>query len=301
VEEDEAITTPSAPGSSHLHDKMNLSFAGCGFLAIYHLGVAQALAKYGRNFLRNTKCFAGASAGSLVASVLAIRGDDLKTLQESTQFCYDLAQNIRVRKLGVLTPGIDLLQPVEQFLTRMMPENAHELANGRLFVSVTDSHTKRNEIVSTFSSKQELIQYLLASSYIPVLTGSKPVFINGKKYYDGGMTDNLPMFTEGRTVRVSPFDGCQEISPRDFHNRRWYTSIHNQSFRVSLQNIVRGIHTFVPPSRQVLEAYHQRAMRDTFRFLQEEGYLDPGVKVSDPHLGLMKHTTDAKDNAPHAE
>jgi len=39
-----------------------------------------------------------------------------------------------------------------------MPANAHELATDRLFVSVTESDTKQNYIVSSYSSKQELIQ-----------------------------------------------------------------------------------------------------------------------------------------------
>jgi len=39
-----------------------------------------------------------------------------------------------------------------------MPANAHELATNRLFVSVTESDTKQNEIISVYNSKEELIQ-----------------------------------------------------------------------------------------------------------------------------------------------
>ena len=49
---------------------VNLSFAACGFLGVYHLGAASALCKHGRKLLKDVKAFAGASAGSLVASVL---------------------------------------------------------------------------------------------------------------------------------------------------------------------------------------------------------------------------------------
>lgn len=49
---------------------INLSFAACGFLGIYHLGAASALCKHGGKLLKDVKAFAGASAGSLVASVL---------------------------------------------------------------------------------------------------------------------------------------------------------------------------------------------------------------------------------------
>jgi len=39
-----------------------------------------------------------------------------------------------------------------------MPDNAHELATDRLFVSITESETKQNKIVSVYNSKEELIQ-----------------------------------------------------------------------------------------------------------------------------------------------
>jgi len=61
--------------------RINLSFAGCGFLAVYHLGVAKALMMHGRKFLMNVQRFAGASAGALVAAVLAVRDCDLQTLE----------------------------------------------------------------------------------------------------------------------------------------------------------------------------------------------------------------------------
>lgn len=47
---------------------MNFSFAGCGFLGIYHVGVAACLKKYAPNLLVNKT--SGASAGSLAAVCL---------------------------------------------------------------------------------------------------------------------------------------------------------------------------------------------------------------------------------------
>jgi len=96
-----------------------------------------------------------------------------------------------------------------------------------------------------------------------------------QKYYDGGMTDNLPVFDHDRTVRVSPFDGCQEICPHDCRRKqKMYTSLHNQAFRVSLENIVRGVHAMLPPPRSVLEAYHLQGIADTKCFLRAEGFYE---------------------------
>lgn len=47
---------------------MNLSFAGCGFLGIYHVGVAVSFKKYAPHLLLEK--IGGASAGSLAACCL---------------------------------------------------------------------------------------------------------------------------------------------------------------------------------------------------------------------------------------
>ena len=61
--------------------RMNLSFAGCGFLAVYHLGVAKALMLNGRKFLMNVQRFGGASAGALAAAALAVAGSDVQKME----------------------------------------------------------------------------------------------------------------------------------------------------------------------------------------------------------------------------
>jgi Patatin-like phospholipase len=50
------------------HTKMNLSFAGCGFLGIYHVGVAACLKKYAPHLLVNK--ISGASAGAIAGCCL---------------------------------------------------------------------------------------------------------------------------------------------------------------------------------------------------------------------------------------
>lgn len=60
---------------------INLSFAACGFLGIYHLGAASAFCKHGQKLLRNVKAFAGASAGSLAASVLLTAPEKIQVIK----------------------------------------------------------------------------------------------------------------------------------------------------------------------------------------------------------------------------
>ena len=81
VTSDIFITIPRAAPSQFAALTMNLSFAGCGFLGIYHLGVVHSMAHHGHKLLLNVQRFGGASAGSLIASALAIRGADKQVIQ----------------------------------------------------------------------------------------------------------------------------------------------------------------------------------------------------------------------------
>nr|KAF6492805.1 patatin like phospholipase domain containing 4 [Molossus molossus] len=63
---------------------INLSFSACGFLGIYHLGAASALCRHGQKLLKDVQAFAGASAGSLVASVLLTAPEKLEVLCASS-------------------------------------------------------------------------------------------------------------------------------------------------------------------------------------------------------------------------
>ena len=50
-------------------DKINFSFAGCGFLGIYHVGVASCIAKHAPHLVADR--VSGASAGAIAAVGLA--------------------------------------------------------------------------------------------------------------------------------------------------------------------------------------------------------------------------------------
>lgn len=50
-------------------DRLNFSFAGCGFMGIYHVGVASCLKEYAPEHMIRHK-ISGASAGSITAALL---------------------------------------------------------------------------------------------------------------------------------------------------------------------------------------------------------------------------------------
>ncbi|XP_030332588.1 patatin-like phospholipase domain-containing protein 4 isoform X3 [Strigops habroptila] len=191
---------------------INLSFAACGFLGIYHLGAAAAFYKHGKKLLKDVKAFAGASAGSLAATVLLAVPENI---EQSKQFAYGFAEEVRKLDFGAVTPGYDFMKTLREGIESILPPNVHEIAENRLYVSVTNTRNGENRLVSNFASREDLIKVLLASSFVPVYAGIKPVEYKGEKWVDGGITNGLPILPFGRTVTISPFSGRLDICPQD--------------------------------------------------------------------------------------
>ncbi|EDO40337.1 predicted protein [Nematostella vectensis] len=243
----------------------NLTFSGCGFLGIYHLGVVSCMKDNAPSFLAKVKCFGGASAGSFASTALLM---DLN-IAESSEFVLRLAKRARTLTLGPLHPNFRILQTLRRSFEKILPENAHELASGRLHISLTRVSDFTNLIVSEFHSKEDLIEALMASSHVPFYSGILPAKFRGTYYIDGGLSDNLPQhFTEGETITVSPFSGESDICPNDGSPNFAHFDIRNTSVQFTLQNLYRCSRAFFPPEAEVLVEMCKQGYRDTMRFLQ---------------------------------
>uniref|UniRef100_A0A8D0QPL5 PNPLA domain-containing protein n=3 Tax=Sus scrofa TaxID=9823 RepID=A0A8D0QPL5_PIG len=250
---------------------INLSFAACGFLGIYHLGAASALCKHGKKLLKDVQAFAGASAGSLVASVLLTAPEKI---EECNAFTYNFAEEIRRQWFGAVTPGYDFMGRLRSGMESILPPNAHELAHHRLHVSITSTRTRENYLVSSFPSREDLIQVLLASSFVPIYAGLRPVAYRGQKWIDGGFTDSLPILPGGRTVTISPFSGRLDISPQDKGQLGLYVGIANQHILLSMANLVRLHQALFPPNKRIMESLYQRGFDDAVKFLLKESWFE---------------------------
>ncbi|XP_076369556.1 1-acylglycerol-3-phosphate O-acyltransferase Pnpla3-like isoform X3 [Tachypleus tridentatus] len=152
---------------------MNLSFAGCGFLGLYHVGVASCFKEYAPQILVDK--IAGASAGALAACCLICN----VPLGESTTDVLKIAVKARARALGPFHPGFDINGILHDGLVNMFPDDVHLRSNGRLHVSVTRVSDGENVLLTQFDSKEDLIQALLCSCFIPFYTGILPPKFHG--------------------------------------------------------------------------------------------------------------------------
>jgi len=246
-----------------MNDKINISFAGCGFLGLYHLGVTSCLKTYAPQLKANR--VSGASAGALAAvSFLA----DLP-LGEMTSNILRVATEARALTLGPFSPSFKVNEIVKKGLEELLPNDVHTKVNGKLHVSLTKVYDGQNMLVNQFSSKQEVIEVVLASCFIPVFTGWVPPRYRGTRVIDGGYSDNLPIL-DGHTVTVSPFCGSSDICPQDetmFSSLQ--VSIANCSIELSKENLMRLGRVLLPPDAEVLSTYCKQGFDDTLRFLQK--------------------------------
>ncbi|XP_062982431.1 patatin-like phospholipase domain-containing protein 4 isoform X3 [Elgaria multicarinata webbii] len=193
---------------------------------------------------------------------------------ECTEIIYEFAEDTRKLYFGALTPGYDVMTKLRGCIDSILPPNAHEIAENRLFVSVTSAKNGKNHLLSNFASREDLVKALLASSFIPLYAGINAVDYKGQKWLDGGLTNGLPILPVGRTVTVSPFCGRLDICPQDKGLMDVYAKVAKQDLMLSTANFVRLRQALFPPSQEKMELLYQDGYDDAIQFLLKENWFE---------------------------
>ncbi|XP_075164491.1 brummer isoform X1 [Haematobia irritans] len=246
---------------------MNLSFAGCGFLGIYHVGVAVCFKKYAPHLLLEK--IGGASAGALAACCLLC---DLPLGSMTSDF-FRVVNEARRHSLGPFSPSFNIQTCLFEGLQKHLPEDAHKRVSGRLHISMTRVYDGKNVIVSEFDSRDEVLQALLCACFIPGFSGILPPRFRGVRYMDGAFSDNLPILDEN-TITVSPFCGESDICPRDQSSQLFHLNWANTSIEISRQNINRFVRILFPPRPEFLSKFCQQGFDDALQFLHRNNLIN---------------------------
>ncbi|XP_074534538.1 patatin-like phospholipase domain-containing protein 2 [Halichoeres trimaculatus] len=276
-----------------LDSPWNNSFAGCGFLGIYHVGVASCLVERAPFLVLNARHIYGASAGAITATAL-VTG---VCLGEAGASIIDVAKEARKRFLGPMHPSFNLVKIVRHIMQRTLPADCHHQASGRLGISLTRVADGENVLVSHFSNKEELVQACVCSAYIPVYCGLIPPTLHGVRYVDGGISDNLPQYELKNTITVSPFSGESDICPRDSSTNIHELRFTNTSIQFTLPNLYRVSRALFPPDPMVMKAMCKQGYKDALHFLKRNGLLHSnGLHGYRPLLTNGKENEDINDN-----
>ena len=186
-------------------DKKNygLVFAGGGTRGAYQVGVAIALKELRINIGAVTGCSIGSINGALFVSNEVnklksiydnIEIDDILKVSDKNKlnnttnlFTFD-----NLLKLGgefIEKKGISN-EPLAKSIDKYI--DVDKIYNSKMDFGIITYDVKRGgvELFKNEIPKEEMKSYLLASSCFPIF---KPQKINGNKYLDGGISDNMPI------------------------------------------------------------------------------------------------------------
>uniref|UniRef100_A0A8C4VEU6 PNPLA domain-containing protein n=1 Tax=Gopherus evgoodei TaxID=1825980 RepID=A0A8C4VEU6_9SAUR len=179
----------------------------------------------------------------------------LGLLEDLKESFHEAVRDARKTILGPLSPGCNMLCTIQKRLYKMLPENSHQVASGRLHISLTRVMDGQNVMVSEFSSKEDLIQALICSCFVPIYCGFIPPSFRGVRYVDGGFTNLQPCSDLEAVITVSPFTGELDICPRDCPAIFYSFQIFNSSIQISVENLCRISYALFPPSYLVSGPY----------------------------------------------
>jgi len=172
-----------------ISDKKLITISPGGFKGFYILGILTYIKE---NYNTDDLIYSGASAGSWNGLFMCYKGDPL-------EFVYKLLDN-NIMKAKSIT---ELEYFVKYKLLTSYKDEDFDLT--KLFVGVT---TLKNfeliiNIFSEFQSLEDAINCCIASSHIPLITGSLTNKYNDMYTFDGGF-GNYPYLNKSRLLHVSP-------------------------------------------------------------------------------------------------
>ncbi len=164
--------------------EFDIVFTGGGLKGYYNFGAAEILKKMLNNNQIKIRNYIGVSVGAYVA-VFLLLGISIHTIRNVYEFA-------RCNK-----KKYDLNKIVLKACDKLLPENVHELCNGKVKIMVSELTLRGMVpvIIEHFESKEHLLKVLHATSFIPFFTSSETngVEINGRTFYDGAFTNNIPL------------------------------------------------------------------------------------------------------------
>ncbi|XP_065910775.1 patatin-like phospholipase domain-containing protein 4 [Dysidea avara] len=260
---------------------MKISFAGCGFLGVYHIGVAKCIVEMAPQFADSLEGYYGTSAGSLVAVMLCCRvGHD-----GGPRFAKKMSDLVHASWLGPFGKAFDPSGLIVRDLGRYLPPDAHKRATGKVKISLTNCWDWSNLIVSEFNTRRELINAVVASCFIPAWSGWWLPKYRGKRVCDGGFTNNIPGSHDPNVITVSPFSGEADICPLGECQPEQMVFATNTSFKLTSKNLQRLKESLFPPKWEQLERLMAQGYQDALRYLRIHG-----IMMTGPIKGLVSNT-----------
>lgn len=218
--------------------KIGICLTGGGARGAYQVGAVFALKELG--ILKDVSAFAGTSIGAANSALIA--SNDIEKVK-------DIWFNVTKKELSIARPlfekiskdhfkhfdqGIHAMDEFEDILTKdiildelkkrevyvTISEGGASNQGFRELVKSTINHYVKHESkahyvsLSTLNNLEEVKSVVMASCAIPIIFSS--IDIDGKKYYDGGVFDNIP-------VKPLVDHGCDIVIVIHLTRLKWFS------------------------------------------------------------------------------
>ena len=157
--------------------KFGIALSGGGARGIAHIGVLDALEKYGIR----PQIISGTSMGAIVGVFYAAGYSPQKILEIVASRKFHKLINWHMPFSGLVD-----MDKVLEIMTEMIDSDDFSALKMPFYCAVTNLNSGMMEV----KSEGKLFQWVLASASIPVVF--EPQIINGETYVDGGLLNNLP-------------------------------------------------------------------------------------------------------------
>lgn len=158
--------------------KIGIAMCGGGARGLSQIGVLHALDQHGLS----PHYISGASIGTIIGALYADGKSPAEILEISKQTTL-----LKIFNPSLKFRGLSNMKFIESLLNKHLKAKTFEELEKKLYVAATNLHTAKTD----FFSSGELIKPILASAAVPIVF--EPQEINGYKYVDSGILNNVPM------------------------------------------------------------------------------------------------------------
>ena len=170
-----------------MRNNIQLCFTGgCGYYP-YMCGIAHYIKEH---YKLDNAIFSGASSGCWPALLLSM---DCNIKNLFIKMVTPLLSDLKNNKLAPFKVWNDY---VRKHTNEVLDKDIHYIANNTLYISLTNVNNvlkPRNELVNKWTSKEDLIECIIASTFIPIFDNKLRYEYKNNKYIDGGATNNCPL------------------------------------------------------------------------------------------------------------
>jgi NTE family protein len=238
--------------------KFGIALSGGGARGIVHIGVLEALHKYGIR----PEIISGASAGALVGAFYASGMEPLEILQ--------LVKSNKMTKMftwQLPSHGLIDIKKIRSLFENNIGTDDFSSLKKPFYCSVVNLNSGQSEI----KSEGKLFQWVLASASIPVIF--EPQIIDGITYVDGGLLNNLPVDCIRDQCRILIGVHVNHNGPEE--NISGIKAIAERTFRLAIGQNVSGSLSkcdFVidPPETRLFNTFDFKRADEIFQIGFEE-------------------------------